>query len=105
MTTGFEPQMTTKNSFQGVEQRLFTLCRKNGLDEEASKEIAHSFTRFVLGYLTDEGVAQALVSKGIPKDVAVKIVEMFVAAKKAAASERSIRAKTRSEDSLALGSV
>ncbi len=46
-----------------------------------SKTVARSFTHYMLGYVTEEGVAQYLVSGGADPEAARKMVAMFVDAK------------------------
>jgi hypothetical protein len=90
--------MTSKNSLDGVHKKVFDLFRKNGLDENVSNQIAHSFTQFVLGYVTAEGVAQTLVFNGFSTDQAITLVKTFIEAKKMATESRIRMSKTNNID-------
>lgn len=88
MTVEFEPQMTTMGSFTETEAGLYHRFMEMDFGEELSKAVAHSFTRYMLGYVTEEGVAQTLLSHGADRDTARRLAEMFHAVKAKARSEQ-----------------
>ena len=77
MNSNFEAQKTDMDSFSDIERKLYDLSVENGFDNELSISIAHSFTQYVLGYITVEGVAQLLVKSGAERKLAAELAEKF----------------------------
>jgi hypothetical protein len=77
MTKKFKPQETTMNSYQETETKLYNRFVSFGYDANLAQAIAHSFTNFVLGYLTMEGVAHHLILNGADEDTARSLAEDF----------------------------
>lgn len=76
----FQAQMTDRSSFTEVERRLFELARKHGHNDRLATAVAHSFTQFVLDYITEEGVAQSLVQAGADRQFAISTAGLFARA-------------------------
>lgn len=77
MSDIFEPQMTTQGTFRETETNLYDRLRKFGYEHPVAEAIAHSFTKYMLGYLTVEGVAQEILGGGADRDTARKFARMF----------------------------
>ncbi len=65
------------NSYQETETKLFNRFVAFGYKRDLAQAIAHSFTNFVLGYLTMEGVAHHLIQNGADEDTARSLAEDF----------------------------
>jgi hypothetical protein len=73
----FKPQMTTHSSFQKVESDLFKKFKGMGYETAVAKAVAHSFTLFMLGYVTAEGAARFIFDSGADEDTARELAGMF----------------------------
>lgn len=80
----FKAQGTTLNSYSAVETKLYNGFTNLGYPAQLAKTVAHSFTHYMLDYLTAEGVARALVDAGADENTTRKLVTKFQAAKRAA---------------------
>jgi hypothetical protein len=75
--TEFKPQETTMDTFRQTETNLFKAFTEAGFDHKLSREIAHSFTQYMLGYVTEEGVARRLLDAGAEADLARSMATTF----------------------------
>lgn len=73
----FKPQGTTMNTYAKIEQKLFDDFVSFGYDRRVAQAIAHSFTQYVLGYLSDAEAVTCLVGAGADENLAKKVVETF----------------------------
>ncbi len=81
MHSTFKPQMTTLKSFHRPETNLFNKFKSLGFEDKVARTIAHSFTSYMLGYMTVEGVAQAIFASGAEMDEARMLATAFEDAK------------------------
>jgi len=72
------------NSYAKIEQRLFDDFIRFGYSREVAEAIAHSFTKYVLGYFDDDQVFECLMKSGATEDVVEAVIESFRQAKKVA---------------------
>lgn len=77
--TEFKPQGTTMDTFQQIESRLFDAFKDAGFPSAVAEAIAHSFTQYMLGYLTEEGVARRILDSGAKEDLARDLARRFKA--------------------------
>lgn len=82
----FIPQVTTKNSFDEDQKTLYNAFREAGTTEPVAEAIAHSFPNFMLGYITERGVGNALVKSGATEAFAVAIANLFASIKRSNAT-------------------
>lgn len=75
--TEFKPQGTTMDTFHEIENRLFNAFTDAGYEPVVAKAVAHSFTQYMLGYLTEEGVARRIVDSGGEEDLARGLAHHF----------------------------
>ncbi len=70
------------NSYAKIEQRLYDDFIRFGYNTEVARAIAYSFTQYVLGYLTEQQVADCLEKSGVAADLRPALLASFRAAKR-----------------------
>jgi hypothetical protein len=73
----FKPQMTTHSSYEKVESDLFKSFKAMGYDSKVAEAVAHSFTLYMLDYVTAEGAARAILDSGADEETARELATMF----------------------------
>ena len=87
------------DSFSVIEKKLHDLSVDNVLwSHDLSKAIAHSFTQYILGYLTTEGVAQSLVRHGANRKMAADLAKMFAEVRGQASTSQRTKPETASNE-------
>lgn len=89
MVATFRPQETTMNSMTQTEQKLYESFVAAGFEHKQANAIAHSFTQYMLDYLTEEGAAQLIVKTNVDRSVAREIVTEFSRARDRALNRRA----------------
>lgn len=75
--TEFKPQGTTMDTFQEIEKRLYEAFIDSGYAPIVAEATAHSFTQYMLGYLTEEGVARRILDSGADAELARGLAHHF----------------------------
>ena len=79
--TEFVPQGTTMDTFSKTEKSLYEKFIGFGYSDQVASAIAHTFTQYMLNYLTEEGVAARLTGSGADTRTVYLLVEAFRKAK------------------------
>jgi len=79
--TGFKTQVTTHDNFSQTEQELFQTFKEAGVPDAVAEAIAHAYTKFMLGYITERGVGQLILDAGATEGFAIHIAKLFAHAK------------------------
>ena len=77
MVREFTPLKTTMSSFDTAEKNMYQQFMLAGYDEVVAEAVAHGFTRFILGYVTEQELICSLIDAGASDELAHAIAKSF----------------------------